>query len=87
MNDKADGLMENRLPGDTAREDWSGRRYTFFAVVDPHTGKQTGLAREGRTRARERYVYCPEHKDFEVSRRRITPKEALRYAGRKEGAE
>lgn len=74
------------LPGDTTPADWDGTRFIFYAV-DDH-GKE-GIARKpitGKDRSDEVvYVFCEEHKDFEVRRRRITAAEALLWAQRKAG--
>ena len=69
-----------KYPGETTAEEWNAKRFWFWLLIDH--GNVVGMSRtEKRGLAdRELYGYCKEHASFELTRRRITWKEAVRYA-------
>lgn len=87
LRELGQGLRATDDLGNTIPEDWSDRRYWFWET-DDH-GKK-GIARSDKIRGpsgraalstdRTRWRFCEEHKDWEISRRRITSKQALRWA-------
>lgn len=73
-------------PGDTTAADWNDREYWFW-LTDDHgregiarTPKQFGGSGRALSPGRIRWRFCDEHNDWEVSRRRITGRQARRWA-------
>lgn len=69
----------SKYPGKTTADDWDGKKYTFWLKIDH--GTCTGLVRRKKDKSpsHENYVYCDEHKEYEVGSERITPTQALKY--------